>query len=72
MGEGEVSQRVLIYLAFFKTVFGSQSQQVEAYPRSEFTEQISDVREIQKGNTRKHRQFCEDRRIGTFIDFKEA
>ena len=34
------------------TFLGSETQQMETYPRSELTEQISDIREIQNGSTR--------------------
>ena len=38
-----------------RTFLGFQTQQMETYPISELTEQISEVRKIQNGDTRKNK-----------------
>ena len=35
-------------------ILGSKTQQVETFPRSKLSEQVSEVRKIQNGDTRKH------------------
>ena len=47
-------------------------QQVETYPRSELTEQISEIREIRNGDSREHKDFLAEGEWVTSIDFKGA
>ena len=50
---------------------GSQTgQQVETHPGSEYTKQISEVREINNGHTRKHKDILADRQMGNIRGFQ--
>ena len=53
-----------------KAFSSKTQQQLETYPRSELTEQISEIREIQNGDTRKHKDFHAERRMGNVNRFQ--
>ena len=46
-------------------------QQMEIFSRSELTEQISEIRNLQNGDTRKHKDFLVERRMGNVHRFQE-
>ena len=54
-----------------QTFLGSKTQQqVETYPRSEFTKQISKNREIQNGDTREYKDFLAEGRMGNIYRYQ--